>query len=150
MENLTIVIKKTEELSPQELISIMQERVKVFVVEQNCPYQEIDQKDENAIHICLKKNGALLAYSRIIPHDDQCHISLGRVLVVKKYRRHALGRKLLTTSLQEIKKRYPDQAIKIQAQSYLEKFYASFGFEAVSAVYLEDNIPHIDMLLKVN
>jgi len=149
MEDLELVVKKTSELSSKELLNIMQERVKVFVVEQNCPYQEIDTEDENAIHVELKKAGKLVAYTRIIPHEDQKHISFGRVLVVKPYRKLKLGRKIVKATLDQIKKQYPTKDIKIQAQSYLQEFYSSFGFKAVSGVYLEDNIPHLDMVLKI-
>lgn len=149
MENLELVVKKTSELSSKELLNIMQERIKVFVVEQNCPYQEIDAADENATHVELKKAGKLVAYARIVLHEDQRHISFGRVLVVKPYRKLKLGRKIVKATLDQIEKQHPTKDIKIQAQSYLQKFYSSFGFKAVSDVYLEDNIPHLDMVLKI-
>ncbi len=89
-----LVIKDTAELTPQEVITIMRARVAVFVVEQNCPYQEVDAKDETARHVILWQDGQLAAYTRIIPHDDGVHISFGRVLVVAQFRRQHLGRKL--------------------------------------------------------
>jgi len=141
-----IIVKSTNELSPKELIDILQARVAVFVVEQNCPYQEVDADDYNDLHVCLVENGDLKAYTRIIDKGD--HITFGRVLVVEKYRKSGLGEKIVAATIDEIKKRFPNQPIQIQAQAYLQKFYTQFGFKAISDVYLEDNIPHLDMLLK--
>jgi len=147
MNNFTLNVKQTSGLTPKELIKIMQERTKVFVVEQNCPYQEIDEKDENALHIFFTNSNEILAYTRIVLNDDQVHPSFGRVLVSKNMRGKGFGRKIVTVTLDIISQKYPNQDIKIQAQTYLEKFYSSFGFQAVSQQYLEDDIPHIDMLL---
>ncbi|WP_079579548.1 GNAT family N-acetyltransferase [Ligilactobacillus acidipiscis] len=107
-----------------------------------------DKADEKAIHVLLKREDKLVAYTRIVPHTDQVHISFGRVLVVKEYRKHELGRKVVQATLNQIQKQFPAKEIKIQAQSYLQNFYSSFGFSPVSDVYLEDNIPHLDMILK--
>lgn len=146
----TIAIKETNELTPLELLTIMAARVAVFVVEQDCPYQEVDAKDQTARHVMLLQDGELVAYARIIRHDDGVHISFGRVLVVAKARRQHLGRQLVQATLAEIHRLYPNQGVLIQAQAYLQNFYASFGFKPVSATYLEDGIPHLDMLLHVN
>lgn len=140
-----ITVKKTNELSPKELITILKARVDVFVVEKNCPYQEVDDSDYDDLHVCLIENNELKAYTRIIDKSD--HITFGRVLVVEKYRKDGLGKKIVASTINEIKQRFPDQPIQIQAQAYLQKFYASFGFKAISDVYLEDNIPHLDMLM---
>jgi len=141
-----IIVKSTNELSPKELIDILKARVAVFVVEQNCPYQEVDADDYNDLHVCLVENGDLKAYTRIIDKGD--HITFGRVLVVEKYRKAGLGEKIVAATIDEIKQRFPNQPIQIQAQAYLQKFYTQFGFKAISDVYLEDNIPHLDMLMK--
>lgn len=141
-----ISVKHTNELSPKELIDILKERTAVFVVEQNCPYQEVDADDYDDLHVQMLADGQLQAYTRIIDKGD--HITFGRVLVVKKYRKDGLGRKIVAATIDEIKQRFPNQPIQIQAQAYLKDFYASFGFKAISDVYLEDNIPHLDMLLK--
>lgn len=140
-----IIVKSTNELSPKELIDILKARVAVFVVEQNCPYQEVDDDDYNDLHVCLVENGDLKAYTRIINKGD--HITFGRVLVVEKYRKAGLGAEIVAATIEEIKKRFPNQPIQIQAQAYLQKFYAGFGFNPISEVYLEDNIPHLDMLM---
>ncbi|GEO46538.1 GNAT family N-acetyltransferase [Companilactobacillus kimchii] len=143
-----IIIKHTNELKPKELIEIFKQRVAVFVVEQNCPYQEVDTNDFGDLHVCLIENNTLKAYTRII--DKGNYITFGRVLVVKSYRKNGLGRQIVQATIDEIKKRFPTQPIQIQAQAYLQKFYESFGFKAISTIYLEDNIPHLDMLLETN
>ncbi|WP_203626357.1 GNAT family N-acetyltransferase [Lacticaseibacillus mingshuiensis] len=142
-----ITIKETAALTPAELLTIMAARVRVFVVEQNCPYQEVDDKDYQAVHVMLRENGALVAYGRLVPHDDGKAISFGRVLVVRSARGRGLARELVATLLSELATRYPSRPVKIQAQAYLQAFYGSFGFRAVSDVYLEDGIPHVDMVL---
>jgi len=144
-------IKQTNELTSKEVIDIMKARTTVFVVEQNCPYQEVDDDDYNDWHVCLLAGNEddttnLAAYSRIIDKGD--YVTFGRVLVVKKYRKNGLGRELIEKTLNEIKNRFPSKPIKIQAQSYLKDFYGSFGFEQISDIYLEDGIPHMDMILK--
>jgi len=140
-----IIVKSTNELSPKELIDILKARTAVFVVEQNCPYQEVDDDDYNDLHVCLIEDNNLKAYTRIINKGD--HITFGRVLVVKEYRKDGLGKKIVAATIEEIKTRLPNQPIQIQAQAYLQNFYSQFGFKAISDVYLEDNIPHLDMLL---
>lgn len=141
-----ITVKSTNDLTPKELIDILKARVAVFVVEQNCPYQEVDDDDYNTLHVCLTENGNLEAYTRIIEDDDKIHF--GRVLVVEKYRKQGLGEKIVSATIEEIKKRFPGKTIQIQAQAYLQKFYAGFGFKPISDVYLEDNIPHLDMIME--
>ncbi|KRN31674.1 GNAT family N-acetyltransferase [Weissella halotolerans] len=146
MENYQVSVKKTDALSPTELLTIMQERVRVFVVEQACPYQEIDGQDEMALHVCFWQGSELVAYARVIPHLDGRHISFGRVLVKAPYRGQELGKALIRRTLAEIKNRFPQQEVQIAAQAYLTSFYATFGFTAISSPYLEDGILHIDMV----
>ena len=141
-----IIIKRTSELSPKELIDIFKTRTAVFVVEQNCPYQEVDDDDYDDLHVCLVENNTLKAYTRIIDKGD--HVTFGRVLVVKKYRQSGLGEKIVTETIAAIKQRFPNKPLQIQAQAYLQKFYTGLGFKAISDVYLEDNIPHLDMLFE--
>lgn len=143
-----IQIKETNELTPGELLEVMAARVAVFVVEQTCAYQEVDHKDATARHVILRQAGQLVAYARIIMHDDGQHISFGRVLVVREARHQHLGRLLVRTTLDEIERLYPGQAVLIQAQDYLRAFYSGFGFVPVSETYLEDGIPHVDMIKK--
>jgi ElaA protein len=141
-----IIVKHTNELKPDELVEIFKQRTKVFVVEQNCPYPEVDDDDFNDLHVCLVENGNLQAYARII--DKKTHITFGRVLVVKKFRGSGLGKEIVAATLKEITQRFPNVKIRIQAQTYLQDFYSSFGFKTISETYLEDGIPHIDMILK--
>ena len=141
-----IIIKRTSELSPKELIDIFKARTAVFVVEQNCPYQEVDDDDYDDLHVCLVENNTLKAYTRIIDKGD--HVTFGRVLVVKEYRQSGLGGKIVTETIAAIKQRFPNKPLQIQAQAYLQKFYTGLGFKAISDVYLEDNIPHLDMLFE--
>lgn len=139
-------IKTVEQLTTSELLAIAKARIAVFVVEQNCPYQEIDDLDKLALHLFqTNPTGDITAYCRLIPTDYQ--IKLGRVLVKKTARHTGLGRDLVAKALTISKERYPDKPVFAQAQTYLQDFYASFGFKAISEAYLEDNIPHIDMLL---
>lgn len=146
---MKLSVKKTSELSVPELLEITKARIKVFVVEQECPYQEIDDQDDNAIHMILRVDGQLAAYTRILQNPKHGYISFGRVLVVKEFRKQHLGREIVSATIEEIKEDFPGNDIKIAAQSYLQQFYQSFGFKRVSDVYLEDGIPHIDMVLKV-
>ncbi|QIM67184.1 GCN5 family acetyltransferase [Mannheimia granulomatis] len=136
--------KTFEQLSTQELFEIYKLRTAVFVVEQNCPYQEVDAKDLQAVHFFAKNANNLTAYCRLIPSDDGVH--LGRVLVAKEARGSGLARELVQKAMDYCGEHFPTQPIHAQAQSYLQRFYESFGFKAVSGVYLEDGIPHLDMV----
>lgn len=143
---MKLMSKTIDELKPVEIVKIFQERVAVFVVEQNCVYQDVDNIDYDARHLCLWSEGKeLQAYCRLIDH--QTYVMIGRVLSAKKYRGSQFGRQLITTALAEINELYPGRPIKIAAQAYLLNFYKSFGFETNSTVYLEDGIEHVDMIL---
>lgn len=145
LNTLNWQIKTFKQLSTQELFEIYQARTAVFVVEQHCPYQEIDDKDLQAVHFFAKNVKNLTAYCRLIPDSDGIH--LGRVLVVKEYRRAGLARELVQKAMDYSRKHFSDLPIHAQAQSYLQEFYESFGFRAISGVYLEDGIEHLDMIL---
>lgn len=140
------MIKRTDELTPQELLTILQARTAVFVVEQECPYQEVDEADRSALHVWIEENGRLQAYARILAEEETIHF--GRVLVVKEYRGQQLGRTIVSKTLKEIETRYPKRPVVISAQAHLVDFYHSFGFEKNSGIYLEDEIPHIEMILR--
>lgn len=136
--------KTFEQLTTAELFEIYQARTAVFVVEQNCPYQEVDDKDLQAVHLFAKNAKNLTAYCRLIPSNDGVHI--GRVLVAKEARGSGLARELVQKAMDYYREHFPAQPIHAQAQSYLQGFYESFGFKAMSDVYLEDGIPHLDMV----
>lgn len=144
LNTLNWQFKTFEQLSTQELFEIYQARTAVFVVEQHCPYQEVDDKDLQAVHFFAKNAKNLTAYCRLIPDSDGIH--LGRVLVTKEYRRAGLARELVQKAMDYSREHFPAHPIYAQAQSYLQEFYESFGFKAVSGVYLEDGIPHLDMV----
>lgn len=136
-------IKKLTELTTKEFLEIVKLRIAVFVVEQNCPYQEVDDADEVAWHTWLQEGTDIVGYTRIIDQGDT--ITFGRVLINPKYRNQKLGNKLLKETLKVVEENYPNRPIVIGAQAHLTKFYGAFGFEAVSEVYLEDDIPHVQM-----
>lgn len=144
---MELKIKTVSEMSALEVIKLYQQRVAVFVVEQECAYQEADQLDERAVHIWYEEEGEVAAYTRVIAYDT--YSSFGRVLVNKAYRGKGLGRKIVATGLTYIENNYIPTRVEISGQAYLEKFYQSFGFEAISDIYLEDNIPHRAMALEL-
>ncbi|NQQ33200.1 GNAT family N-acetyltransferase [Streptococcus suis] len=139
-------IKAFDQLSLQELYTILTLRTNVFVVEQACPYPEVDGKDPNCLHLLGTINGELVAYLRILPaglsYDE---VSIGRVVIKSSHRGKGLGRSMMEQAIRYITNEWKESQIKIGAQAHLEKFYSSLGFEPVSEVYLEDDIPHLDM-----
>lgn len=138
--------KTFDELSTQELYQILRLRSEVFVVEQNCVYQDIDNKDQKALHLFGIVEGEIIAYSRLFKPGDYFEFSsIGRVVVAEKHRDKNFGHELIDQSILEINRRFNVQNITISAQLYLKKFYESHGFKATSAIYLEDDIPHIEM-----
>ncbi|MBJ8325984.1 GNAT family N-acetyltransferase [Streptococcus pacificus] len=137
--------KRFDQLTSEELFIILKERVRVFVVEQNCAYQEVDDEDLTAIHLFHMEDKKLTAYCRLIPLDHQ--VKLGRVLVPLLYRQKGLGKELVLEAIRFWQKNYPEYPLFAQAQAYLKDFYHEFGFQAISKEYLEDDIPHIDMIL---
>jgi ElaA protein len=141
------LLKKFEELTPYQLYAILQLRNEVFVVEQNCVFQDADDKDQNSYHLMGFQNNKLVAYTRLVPAGliyDQ--VSIGRVVTSTSVRKEGTGRALMHQSIEFIYSVFGKQPIKIGAQLYLKKFYESFGFEQVSDVYLEDGIEHIYMI----
>lgn len=148
--NIDWKLKSFDDLSNKELYSIMQLRAEVFVVEQNCPYQDADGKDLKSFHLMgFDTNGKLIAYTRILPPNiSYSEASIGRVVSSPSVRGKGVGKKLMEQSIVEIEKSFGRVPIKIGAQLYLKKFYEDFGFEMSSDEYLEDNIPHIEMLRK--
>lgn len=136
------------DLSLEDLYRILQIRNAVFIVEQNCPYQDLDNKDFGAYHLFYRKDNAISAYCRILPAGASYkEVSIGRVLTVRSVRKQGLGKVMMETAIQFVKAEWPRQNIRISAQKYLQAFYESFGFKAQGADYLEDNIPHVEMLL---
>ncbi len=144
---LAIKVKYFKELTKQELYSILQLRSEVFVVEQNCVYQDIDGKDQNALHVLGLKNETLVAYTRVFRAGDYFkHSSISRVVVSKEERQHKYGYEIMNTSIRAIKNVFNETTIILSAQVYLKKFYNNLEFYEVGKEYLEDGIPHIEMI----
>ena len=144
---LDIHIKYFNELSTQELYDVLQLRSEVFVVEQDCVYQDIDGKDKKAIHVLGYKNKKLIAYTRVFkPGDYFKETSIGRVVVAKNERQFKYGYDIMNASIEVIKKHFNESLIKISAQCYLKNFYSNLGFIPKGEEYLEDGIPHIAMV----
>jgi ElaA protein len=144
---MEIRIKAFSEFSLDELYQVLQLRSEVFVVEQNCVYQDIDGKDQKALHILGFKNNDLIAYTRCFDQGFYFkEASIGRVLVKENERKFSYGHDILNASLNVIEKRFQSTKIKISAQIYLTKFYESHGFTQIGKGYLEDGIPHIAMI----
>lgn len=138
--------KHFDELTVQELYSIMQLRNEVFSVEQNCVYQDADNKDQPAFHLCGWGGTRLAAYCRILPAGVSYeHPSIGRVVTSPQYRRDGYGRQLMQRAITKTIEQFNNPIIKISAQAYLKGFYESLGFKQISDTYLEDDIPHIAM-----
>lgn len=148
--NITWQCLRFDELSNRQLYTILQARSAVFVVEQNCPYLDADGADFNCHHLCAwTEEGKLAAYLRIVPPGLKYpEASLGRVITSDFARGSGIGKQLLTNGVEQCLALYPTHAIRIGAQQYLEKFYQGFGFITVSDMYLEDDIPHVEMLRK--
>lgn len=142
-------IKRFEELTTTELYEILRVRAEVFVVEQNCVYQDLDMKDKKAFHLFCEENGEIAAYLRILEKGiSYPEISIGRVLTRESYRRKGLSRGLMTKAISFVKEELKEPEIRISAQLYLKAFYESLGFAATSEIYLEDGIEHVEMLYK--
>ena len=144
---LQIQVKTYTELTKEELYQILQLRSEVFVVEQECVYQDIDYKDQKAIHVLGVKNNRIIAYTRVFkPGDYFNEASIGRVVVAEKERKFKYGYSIMKSSIEAISTYFNETTIKISAQTYLRNFYNSLGFSQIGDGYLEDGIPHISML----
>ncbi len=143
-------LKRFDELTPQHLYAILQLRNEVFVVEQNCVFQDADDKDQDSYHLMGFYQNKLVAYTRIVlPGVIYEQASIGRVVTSPSVRRHGAGKILMQQSIQSVYELFDKVPIKIGAQLYLKAFYQAFGFEQISEVYLEDGIEHIYMLKNI-
>ena len=146
---IDIKVKSFDMLSAQELYKMLQLRSEVFVVEQDCVYQDIDDKDQKALHIIGYKAEAIVAYTRVFkPGDYFNEASIGRVVVQENERQHKYGYDIMNASIAAIKTHFNTDDIKISAQTYLKRFYNRLQFFEVGEEYLEDGIPHVQMLYK--
>lgn len=145
--NVQWEIKHFNELSAIEYHQILALRTAIFVVEQNCPYQEVDYKDLNSCHLWGSLDDQVIAVTRIVePGISYPEISIGRVAVDKKFRGTNISRDLMLMTISFIEKIYGKQAIRISAQEHLQSYYHKFDFKTVGQMYLEDDIPHAQML----
>jgi ElaA protein len=139
-------VKKFSELTTKEVYTILQLRSEIFVVEQNCVYQDIDGKDEFAFHIIGTNDNKIMAYARIFePGKYFKETSIGRVVVSSNLRGKSFGKKLMEAAISFCTNKLNSHEIVIYAQHYLGKFYSELGFVSEGEIYLEDNIPHVKM-----
>ena len=145
---MDLTVKRFEELDINELYEILKLRVDVFVVEQNCPYPELDDKDKSAWHVYIREGGKITAYLRVLdPGVSFDTAAIGRVISTR--RRCGLGTTLMQEGIRVARSRMKADAIKIEAQTYARAFYELQGFRQTSEEFLEDGIPHIEMTLEL-
>jgi ElaA protein len=146
---MQIEIKTFEELSKLELYELLKLRAEIFVVEQDCVYNDLDDRDQFGMHVIGRINNEIAAYARVLPVNIRFQeVSIGRVVVASKHRGRSLGKNIMQTCINYVYSDGNNDNIRISAQCYLKRFYSELGFEVVSEEYLEDNIPHIEMLYK--
>jgi len=146
---MEITTKTFKELTKEELYELLSLRCQVFVVEQNCAYQDLDNKDQKALHVIGKKADKIVAYTRVFkPGDYFKNPSIGRVLVEESSRKSSLGKDIMLASMDTIKRLFKNSTIELSAQTYLKKFYRDLGFIENGKEYLEDGIVHIHMIKK--
>ena len=142
--------KPFRKLTLDELYDILKLRAKVFVLEQDCPYQDLDEKDQPALHLMGRSgDGELMAYARILPAGiSYKEASIGRIITSRKIRGKGFGKILMEKAKEIVKHEWGAQPIRVSAQAHLSDYYTQFGFKKVSDLYLEDNIPHVEMLFQ--
>ena len=144
---MQVIVKKFSELSTEELYSIMELRVAVFVVEQNCPYLEIDGLDRDAVHVWLEEDGKILAYLRVMDRGVESeYVSIGRLLAAE--RRKGYGTRILSEGIRVAMEYFGADRIYLEAQVYAKGLYEKQGFKAISEEFLLDGIPHVKMMLE--
>ncbi len=144
---LNISVKTFDELKTTELYDLLQLRSEIFVVEQDCVYQDLDGKDQKAMHIIGTKNDQIVAYSRIFKAGDyMAQACIGRVAVKDGERKHGYGLDIMRASIKEVEEKFKETSIALSAQTYLKRFYNSLGFVEKGGEYLEDGIPHVMMV----
>ncbi len=152
-KNFSIQIKDFNQLTKEELYRILQLRAIVFIQEQQAPYLDPDNKDLSAAHLLIKNSkGKIIGYARLCPPGSYFKGSscIGRVVTDPEYRGQGLGYVIMENAVHYMKKNFPEYPVQISAQTYLIKFYQSFGFMQISNQYLEDGLPHVGMKLFFN
>ena len=144
---MTLRIKHYNELTTDELYAILKLRVSVFVVEQNCPYMELDDRDQEALHVWLEDDDGIEAYLRILDRGvENEHVAVGRVIAVKRHR--GLGSRILTEGIMAAREVFGADRIYLEAQTYAKGLYEKQGFRQISDEFLLDGIPHVKMILE--
>ncbi len=147
MQETSFSLKQFDELSASDLYAILQLRAEVFVVEQNCVYQDLDGADHDALHVIGMLGQTLACYARLVPPGVKYETpAIGRVVTKQSARKEGLGKLLMQRSIDYCHQQWPAWDITISAQQHLERFYSALGFSVISEPYLEDDIPHIEML----
>jgi ElaA protein len=146
---MNFIVRSYKELTVDELYEALKLRCAIFVIEQNCNYQDMDDKDQGSYHLLGYEGKQLVAYARILPKGlSYKEASIGRVVVDQNFRRKGSGVELMKEAIAQTQKIFNTNEIVISAQCYLEKFYGDLGFKSEGESYLEDDIPHIKMRLK--
>lgn len=144
--NLCFEWNRMESMTALEMYRVTEARESVFVVEQQCAYQDADGADPHSWHLCVLRDGELAAYARVVdPGVKYVEPSIGRVITLKKFRKMQIGRSLVAEGISFAESKFPGSGIRIGAQAHLQHFYGSLGFIPVGDVYDEDGIPHIEM-----
>ena len=141
-------IKPYKDLSKDQFFDILKLRIEIFVVEQCCYYQELDNEDKEAFHVSIYNDGIIVAVGRIIPNLHNKEVKIGRIAVKMEHRKKGLAYKMMKDIMNFISKKYKNFSVLLSAQTYLIEFYQSFGFKEIGNTYLEDGIEHINMILK--
>ena len=144
-------VKSFQELSLEEFHDIIALRIQIFIIEQNCPYQEVDGKDKLAHHLFFKnEKDEIIAVTRILPQGiSYAEVAIGRVVVHEDYRGTGLGNQLMADSMNFVKDEYGKVPVRLSAQKHLENYYGNHGFKSTGKEYLEDGIPHVEMLYNI-
>ena len=143
---MEIVVKHFYELTLDELYEILKARAEVFVVEQNCAYQDLDEVDKEAYHVYLREEGKIVAYLRVLDKEKRYdEVSLGRVITIK--RRCGYGTQVMKAGIEVAREKFGAKKIKIGAQLQAKPFYEQVGFRQISDEYMEEGIPHVYMIL---
>ncbi len=144
---MELFVKRFQELTLEELYELLRLRVSVFVVEQNCPYMELDDRDQAAIHVFLKEDGKIRACMRILDRGVKSeHVSIGRVIAVQ--RRSGVGTRLLKAGIRAARECFGADSLYVEAQTYARGLYAKQGFVQISDEFLDEGVPHVKMLLE--
>jgi len=144
-------VKSFQELSLEEFHDIIALRIQIFIIEQNCPYQEVDGKDKLAHHLFFKNEmDEIIAVTRILPQGISYEeVAIGRVVVHEDYRGTGLGNQLMSDSMNFVRDKYGEVPVRLSAQKHLENYYGNHGFKSTGKEYLEDGIPHVEMLYNI-